>query len=482
MRTHALSLSILTSSLLMSACAVGPDYHRPELAVPAAFIGQQAVEARSPAQTADIVQWWQGFNDPVLTQLETLALAQNLDLEQAVARVSQSRASLRNATAALLPSAGVSAQAATNHLSEQTPLGRVLSASPGFDRNGEYYEADLKAAWEIDLFGGLRREREGAVASYQAAKADAAAARLAVAAQTADVYVTIRGLQTRIAIAKDQIKTQQQLVSTVNLQYDKGVAARLQLSQSQGALAQVRASLPILEDALENAQNALDVLLGSQPGTHRGLLAASAPIPEAPAISTAGGPADLLRRRPDIIAAERRLAASNARIGAAISDYYPKVALSGLIGTATTTAGSVFSDGGANQAQGAVGLQWRLFDFGRIGAEVNAAKGRQAEALAAYRQSLLQATQDVDNAFSTLIKREDQEVILAGGEQSLTQARDSSLAAYKGGVVSLIEVLDADNRLLATRDARAQAKTETARAAIASFRALGGGWNPEIKS
>lgn len=449
--------------------------------MPAAFIGQSALESRSASQSADIVTWWEGFNDPVLTQLETAALAQNLSLEQAMARVTQSRASLRAATAALLPSAGVTGQASTNHLSEQTPLGRVVSATPGFDRNGEYYEADVNAAWEIDLFGGLRREREGAVASYQAAKADAAAARLTVTAQTADVYVTIRGLQTRIAIAKDQINTQQQLLSTVKLQYQKGVAARLQMSQSEGALAQVQASLPVLEDALESAQNALDVLLGSQPGTYRALLAAPAPIPAAPAISTAAGPADLLRRRPDIIAAERRLAASNAQIGAAISDYYPKIALSGLIGTATTTGGNVF-DSGANQAQGAIGLRWRLFDFGRIGAEVSAAKGRNAEALAAYRQSVLVATQDVDNAFSTLVKREGQEVILAGGEQSLTQARDSSMAAYKGGVVSLIEVLDADERLLATRDARAKAKTETARAAIASFRALGGGWNPEAKS
>jgi NodT family efflux transporter outer membrane factor (OMF) lipoprotein len=481
MRTHVLALSLLLSAAATTGCAVGPDYHRPDVAIPAAFIGQSALESRGASQSADIVKWWEGFNDPVLTQLETTALDQNLSLQQALARVTQSRASLRAATAALLPSAGVTGQAATNHLSEQTPLGRLASATPGFDRNGEYYEADATAAWELDLFGGLRREREGAVAGYQAAKADAAAARLTVAAQTADVYVTIRGLQTRIAIAKDQINTQQQLLSTVKLQYQKGVAARLQMSQSEGALAQVQASLPVLEDALESAQNALDVLLGSQPGTYRSLLAAPAPIPDAPAISTAAGPADLLRRRPDIIAAERRLAASNAQIGAAISDYYPKIALSGLIGTATTTGGNVF-DSGANQAQGAIGLRWRLFDFGRIGAEVNAAKGRNAEALAAYRQSVLVATQDVDNAFSTLVKREGQEVILAGGEQSLTQARDSSMAAYKGGVVSLIEVLDADNRLLATRDARAQAKTETARAAIASFRALGGGWNPEAKS
>jgi len=482
MRAHALTLSLVLSSAYVSGCAVGPDYKRPIVATPTAFMGQSSVDSRTATQKADMALWWEGFNDPVLTKLEGLALAQNLDLAQAVGRVTQSRAALRSATAALLPSGSVTGTAAQVHLSEETELGRVLTATPNFDRNSPYYEVDLGASWEIDLFGGLRRQREGAAAGYQAARADATAARLAVAAQTADTYVTIRGLQSRIAIAKEQIDTQRQLRDTVKLQFDKGVAARLQFSQSEGALAQVQASLPVLEDALENALNALDVLLGSQPGTYRSLVADPAPIPDAPSLSTAEGPADLLRRRPDIIAAERRLAASNAQIGAAIAEYYPKVSLSGLIGSASTRAGSIFSNGTANQTQGAAGLQWRLFDFGRIGADVNAAKGQKAVALAAYRLSVLRATQDVEDAFSTLVKREGQEVILAGGERSLADARDSSMAAYKGGVVSLIEVLDADNRLLATRDARAQAKTEAARAAIASFRALGGGWNPSVKS
>ncbi len=472
------NLFFLVAAMLLTGCAVGPDYHRPGVATPAQFMGAPSVAKRRAGDEADPVRWWDGFNDPVLAKLEALAITQNLDLEQAIARVARSRASLRAATAALAPSGVVSGQAAQVHMSEQTALGQVLASTPNFDRNSSFYQVDLDAAWEVDLFGGLRRQREGAVAEYQAAAADAAAARLAVEAQTADTYMAIRGLQARIAIAKDQIATQQRLYETVKLQFDKGVAARLQLDQSAGALAQVKAGLPVLEDALESAENALDVLLGAQPGAYRALVATPAPIPGAPSISTAAGPADLLRRRPDIIAAERRLAAANARIGVAVSDYYPKVSLSGLIGSATSKLGAVLSDDRAEQAQAAVGLRWRLFDFGRIGAEVAAAKGRKAEALAAYRLSVLRATQDVEDAFSTLVKREGQEAVLADGEQSLARARASSEAAYEGGVVSLIEVLDADSRLLATRDARAQAKTEAARAAIASFRALGGGWSP----
>jgi outer membrane protein TolC len=241
-------------------------------------------------------------------------------------------------------------------------------------------------------------------------------------------------------------------------------------------LSQVEATLPVLEDGLESAMNALDVLLGAQPGSNRALFEEPGRIPTAPEIASAGGPAELLRRRPDIIVAERRVAAANARIGAAVAEYYPKISLSGLIGTAAMRGANLFTSG-ANQAQGAAGLRWRLFDFGRIDAEVSAAKGQKAETLAAYKLSVLRATEDVEDAFSTLVKREAQERTLARGEASLERARQSSEAAYQSGAVSLIEVLDADSRLLATRDARAVAQTEAAHAAIASFRALGGGWN-----
>ncbi|WP_157220167.1 efflux transporter outer membrane subunit [Flavisphingomonas formosensis] len=458
--------------LLASACAVGPDYSRPEVALPAAYMGS-AAPAAAPA---DLAHWWDGFDDPLLTRYVTAALAENLDLAQAMARVAQARAQLGSATAALLPSAQVSGQAAAGHQSNQTALGRVASAQPGYDRDGALYETDLDASWEIDLFGGLRRQQEAARAEYQAAAAAAAASRLAVAAQTADTYVVIRGLQARLAVAQAQIDTQQRLLDTVRLQYSKGIAAELQARQAEGALAQVQATVPDLTLALDQAMNAFDVLLATPAGTHRAELATAAPIPAAPTLAGAGTPADLLRRRPDIIVAERKLAASNARIGTAIAEYYPKISLSGLLGTATTAAGG-FLTGGAMQAQGGVGLRWRLFDFGRIDAEVAAARGGNSEALAAYRLSVLRATQDVEDSLSAFGNRSRQEAVLAAGEDSLARARAASFAAYKGGVVSLIEVLDADSRLLATRDARIRARAGTAQAAIASFRALGGGWD-----
>lgn len=476
MRKFHILIATSTAALL-AGCAVGPAYVVPQVATPTTFIGGPAVEKAS-GQTAkvDLMNWWRSFDDPLLASLVDRALVQNLDLQQASARVVQARAALRHANADLLPSGQISGQASENYQSTESPQGRIASALPGFQREAQSYELDLGASWEIDLFGGKDAARDAARADWQASSAAAVAARLAVAAQTADTYIAIRGLQARLGVARDQEKVQQQLVDLIALQYRKGVAAELQLRQAQGALAQVKAAIPELEQNLDTAMNALDVLLGLQPGTTRPELATVAPIPVVPAVSSAGGPAALLRRRPDIIAAERTLAASNARIGVAISEYYPKFSLSGLLGTATMGVGGLFG-GGSTQASGVLGLRWRLFDFGRIDAEIAAARGRNGEALAAYRLVVLRASEDVENAFSSLVKQQARAQILADGDASLTRARGSAFTAYKAGVSSLLDVLDADRRVLETRDAEIQARAAAARAAVASFRALGGGWD-----
>jgi len=476
MLAHPRALALLLSVGVLTGCAVGPDYRQPEIALSRTFLGREAIEHRPVQHKADLAVWWAAFDDSVLTRFVSLALEQNLDIAQAAARVAQARASLRYADAALLPAGNVSVSAARAYQSVETPLGQVLDATPGFDRSGNAYEANVGASWEIDVFGGLRRGREAARAEYAASEAGAVATRLAVAALTADVYVTLRGLQARIAIARQQVQTRRQLLEIVRLQYKKGVAAELQVNQAEGSLTQAQAQIPVLEAGLDSAMNALDVLLGAQPGTHRAELAAVAPVPVAPGLAEAGTPAEMIRRRPDLIVAERRLAAANARIGVAISEYYPKFSLAALLGSATAVASGNLFTGAAGQAQGVLGLRWRLFDFGRVDAQIAAARGQEAEALAAWRLAVLRATEDVENAFSALVKREAQVGILTRGESSIARARENSLAAYKGGVVSLIEVLNADDNLLQVSDAKAQAQTEASRAAVASFRALGGGW------
>jgi outer membrane protein TolC len=304
-------------------------------------------------------------------------------------------------------------------------------------------------------------------ADYQSSEAGVVATRLEVAAQTADSYIAIRGLQTRLEIARRQVEVEQELLAKVSM-----------LRQTEGELAQVRAAVSALQTRLDAAMNALDVMLGSPPGTHRAELAAAAPIPATPKVASLGSPADLLQRRPDLIVAERHLAAANARIGEAISEYYPKFSLSGLLGSATAASSGNLFTSGASQAAGVLGLRWRLFDFGRINAQIKQAKGQDAEVLAAYRQAVLRATEDVENSFSALVHGEEQADTLTRGEASLARARESSSMAYKDGAASLIDVLHADETLLQASDARAQACTESTRAAVAVFKALGGGWQP----
>ncbi len=467
----------LWASVGLSACAVGPNYTPPDPPQARSFLNAPAAGERVAQRPAPELQtWWTGFGDPELSSLVARALNQNLDLAQAEARVLQARAQARSAGAALLPSGEAKGQAEYQRQSLDSPDGRIDSSFPGYSRNQQLYDLGTSASWEVDVFGGLRRGAQAARAQYQASEAARVGVRLAVAAETADAYVQVRALQSRLAVTEGEAAAQEKLAKLVRLQFERGVASRLQRNQADGARAGADATVPALKAALEAETLALEMMVGSAPGSLHAELAAPAAMPSPPAIATAGGPASLLRRRPDIITAERKLAAADARIGAAISDYYPKVTLSGVLGYEARDTGQLVSPA-AFQPQGVVGLRWRLFDFGRVDSEVAAARGARVEALAAYRQAVLKATADVETALSTLVRSEEQAQVLGAGEGSLSRARDAAQAAYLSGRVSLIDVLDADDRLLSVRDQRIQAQEAASRAAISAFEALGGGWD-----
>lgn len=480
-RLHAgLGLPLLgLLAISIQACTVGPDYQKPAALSAHEFHGTESMQQRKDAAPAPALsEWWTGFADPELNVLIDRALTSNLDWVQAVARVEQARARTQSARAALLPSGQLNAEASRVRSSVEDPLGSVANATPGFDRNTAQYNVNVGASWEVDAFGGLRRGAEAAEGDYQATQAEQVAVRLSVAAQTADTYVLLRTIQARLDVVHERMASQTKLVMLIRLLYSRGLAPELQLHQAEGVLATVSAGEPALLSSQESTLNAIDVLLAVEPGTTHKELQAQTPIPSAPQIASAGGPAELIRRRPDIIAAENRLKASNARIGEALSDYYPKFSLSALLGSATGVGSNLFS-GDANYGQAVLGLRWRLFDFGRVDAQVASAKGSNAEALAAYRLTLLNATADVENAFTEVVQRENQARILLNGETSLSKAKTAALASFQSGNVSFIEVIDADDRLQQAQDNRILAQSAATRAAIASFRALGGGWNSE---
>ena len=320
---------LILLSLAIAGCTVGPNEAHVDPAMAPAYRHADAIDTR-----ANDAGWWRGFGDPLLVMLVDRAVAGNTDLAQARARIDQSRAAARTAGAALLPTLDVNAATTAVSQSRDTPLGRI-SQAVGAPRGYTDDAIGTQASWEIDVFGGLRRGREAARDDLAAAQASGGAVAIAVAAETADAYLTLRAFQARLAIARDQERNQALLDNLVRQRVDQGVAADRERNRTTAQLEGVRATMAPLRAGIEAQLNRIDVLVGDQPGTNRAMLVDARPVPAAPLPAGSAAPADLLRRRPDIVAAERRLAASNARIGVAIADYYPHLSLSGLLGVAS---------------------------------------------------------------------------------------------------------------------------------------------------
>ncbi len=463
-----LSWAAVAPLLASSGCVVGPPYAGP----PATLAPTVPGSARAAAA---LDTWWTGFDDPALTRIVERALTQNLDLAAAVARVEMARAAAREAGARLMPEGELVASVNQLHQSLTGPIGAIAHDLPGYHRNQRTYDASVRAAWEIDLFGGLKRGAEAARDEAQAAESEHMALRVSVVAEAADAYLQVRGDQARLAIAQSQVDNDSRLLGLIRLRLAKGASSDKEVAQAEALLSQARATIPPLNTALAAQLNRLDVLMGAQPGTYAAELAQPAAIPATPAIPADQNASDLLRRRPDIIAAERRLAASNARIGVAVAEYYPKISLAGLLGFDSLSAAR-FLSAESFQPQATAGLRWRLFDFGRVDAEVAQASSAHALALLAYRQSVLRATEDVENAFTSLAQLQIEIHELGDEVDALRRARDTSQELYLAGASSLTDVLDAERESLVAQDELARARADSDRSAVASFRALGGGW------
>ncbi len=471
-----MALPMALAAAGLSSCAVGPDYRPPASPLAGPYPSAALTATQPDARPAAVLDhWWSSFDDPVLSDLVVEALAQNLDIAAAGARVDQARAAARAAGAALAPVGQANAQAARERQSLQSPTGQIFSRFPGYQRTGDLYDLNAGATWEIDLFGQLRRNAEAARADQAAAEAARAGARLTVAAETADAYIQVRGLQARLARLRQRIAAQDLVDQLTEQKFGQGVASEVERAQSRVQAEQTRAAAPLLEAALAAQLNRLDVLLGEPAGGMRRRLAPSGAIPVPPRIDPGDGPAELLRRRPDLIAAEQRLAAENARIGVALADYWPKVTLAGLVGQEATQSGQLLN-GPAQLGAAQAGVSWRLFDFGRVDAEVKAARGRRAEALASWRQAALQAGAEVEDAAVSLVRREQQSALL---DRALTAARSAESAtrdSAAAGAASRIDLAAAEASRLLAEDAALDARTEASRSAVALCRALGGGW------
>ena len=452
--------------LALTACATTPPTPSPP-SLPQAF--RNLAEAPSGPGGSD---WWRAFGDPALNALEARAMAQNLDIAAAVARVGQARAAARAAGAANLPVLVFNPKASRAEQSKLGANGALVSYFPSYPRSAALYDVTAGASWELDLFGGLRREADAARAERQAADASLAGARLVVAADLADAYIDYRTLEARLRLAQSSLAADQRLLDLATDRYAAGQAPRRDRDAAEAVRAEAAALLPQLRLGLEAERNRIAVLIGETPETAISELMAPTTGFTTPNLPV-GRPGDLLRRRPDLIAAERQVAAANARVGAALAEYYPKLSLQGLMGFESAQTSNLFT-AAAQQSQGVAGLTWRLFDFGRVDAEVAAARGKTAEALATYRQAALRACADVENALAARTGRHEQAEALWTAAKALRSQQDAAELAYRAGVTSLTELTDAERQRLLAEDQAEAAEGDTARAAVALIRALGG--------
>lgn len=457
---------LLAAPLLLAACVVGPPPAPPQISLPTTYRN-----APPSPETELSARWWTAFHDAGLTQAVERALAASPDLEAAAARIAQSRAQAAEAGAALRPRAELQASAQDVEQSLDSPIGRILNALPGVSRGYRLYDLGTSASWEVDLFGGLRRRREAARASAEAVAERRAALALSISAETADAYLQLRAFQARSEVAREEEARRGELVRLTTRLAQEGVAADRDLRRARASLEETHAALAQLQAGGEAAALRMDVLMGDPAGTDALGLRSPRPAPDAPP-EFARAPARLLRERPDVRAAERDLAAADATTGAALAEYYPSVSLSGALGVTSLDAGTLFS-GDALQHTVAAGLRWRLFDFGRVDAEVARARGARAEALAAWRSAVLRATGEVETAYSDQQQARLRGEALERQAAELLRARDQARHAFRKGVLSQIEVLDADRDLLLARDQLVLSRSDEARAAVRLRRSLG---------
>lgn len=473
MQKHLLGLGIAAS--LLAGCAVGPDYVRPDVPAPERFAraGEAASPAAAPTPAPD-AEFWRSFEDPLLDRLVADALRANHDLRVALARYDRANAGLRGARFDYLPTITAGAEASDSRLSaDQAP------GVPRAGRDVEAYAASAQASWELDLFGRVRRGVEARRAEAAAAASDLAALQVAIVGEVARVYFDLRGLQERLRIARENAGNQRETLRLVQAREAAGRDTGFDTARARAQLEATLARVPALEAQVATAMHRLAVLTGRTPEALVAALEAPTPLPAMPPALDPGTPGELLRRRPDVAAAEQRLHAATARIGVATADLFPRFTLGGLVGSQAADAGALFErDSQARLAF--LGVDWSFLDVGRVRARIAAADADADAELARYQQSVLLALEDVENALVRYGRTRESDAHLAQAAADSTRAAELARIRYEAGAAALFEVLDAERTRLQAQDAFAEARTRSAESLVALYKAMAGGWPTQL--
>jgi len=455
----------------LAACVVGPDYAgAPDMAVPSRFHRAAGLDDVVSQPVVTQSQWWIRFGDAQLDRLVEQSLAGSTDIAAAQARLMQARAMVKRRRAEQMPEAGAGASYQRTKPSFAYLGDNIAGFTP---QDIDLYDLRYDASWEIDLFGGKRRRLEASLADAGAMLAALEDTRLRIATETVQAYIALRSAQQQLVLNRQAVETEARLYKLVQGRRTAGVASDLDVDRVSAQLDRTRASVINAEQKITLAQDRLAVLTGQLPGALDEQLAQARPIPAVPANVALGDPAQVLRHRPDIRAAERQLAGANARIGAARADQFPKISLLGVVGLSANSASGL--DDGFTYGAGP-SLSWQFPDFGGTAARVDMAGARYDEALAQYRATVLEALHDAEQMIVRYANTAEQERLSARVQASTAHASELTLVRYRAGAGSLIEVLDAERERLSASLALNAAQANRAARFVELHKSLGLGW------
>ncbi|WP_310148777.1 efflux transporter outer membrane subunit [Luteimonas sp. 3794] len=466
-------ITVLATALL-AACAVGPEHVRPSMAVPETFEGVTAQDATAATDTAAPAvldtAFWQAFGDPQLNALVDDTLAANHDLRIALARYDRANALLRGTRFDQFPTIDASANAASNRASADQAPGVPRDA-----RDTDSFDIGIGASWELDLFGRVRRSVEAGRADVAASADDLRALQVAIVGEVATAYLDLRGLQERLRVATENAGNQQHTLALVEARRNAGQDSDFDSARASAQAASTASRIPMLQAEIAVATHRIAVLTGRTPDALRAQLSVARALPAVPRAIDPGTPADVLRIRPDVSAAEHRLHSATARVGVATADLFPRLTLGGLIGSQAGDIDALFGRDSETRLV-ALGIDWSFLDIGRVRARIAAADADASMELARYQQTVLRALEDTGNALVRFDRAHDADVELERAARDSARAAQLARMRFDAGGTSLLEVLDAERTQLQAEDAFAAGRTRTATDAVALYRALAGGW------
>lgn len=461
------AIPIAVLLIIIAGCVkVGPDYVRPDVPVYKDWHTQLSGDGNAKETDMQaLATWWAVFRNSELSGLIERVASGNLDLKKARARIREARARRGIAKADLYPTLDATGQASRSRSSEAT----------GIAATSDLYAVGFDAAWELDIFGGVRRSVEAAEANLQSSQEDWCNVLVSLFAEVALNYVDVRTYQARLAVAEANLKTQDETHQLTVWRYQAGLSDELAVQQARYNLENTRSQIPTLRTGLEEAMNNIAILLGEQPGKVHEELKRQEPIPVPPQSVTVGVPVDVLRRRPDVRKAERDLAAQTAKIGVASADLYPKFKLSGSIGLEALSAGDLFSTSSKTYSFGP-NISLPIFDGGAIRQNIEVQSALQEQYLFAYESAVLTALKEVESALVAYSQEQNRRQALMKATEAAKQAVELATNKYQAGLTDFSNVLDAERSLLSLEDSLAQSEGTVTSNLIRLYKALGGGW------